>query len=253
MRMDTNIAISGTCSLIFIIVSSIVGLKIIIGYHYSRNRIHLYVGIVWILMSEAWFASAISFLIALFTNGSGLQFYPEIYFLIGNSLVPINQIIWVIVITDFFAKERQLLFVGIYCVFAAFLEVLLLLGIFIDPSTIGTLVSPVDVEYEPLTILWASINLIIFVIPGLMLGRTLMRSNNKEHHLKGKYLILAFVLFGVGAILDALKFIPVFFLPITRSILIVSSICYYGGFILPKWMKGSLKNIQNSFETSQNS
>ncbi|MBN1802234.1 MAG: hypothetical protein JW891_12050 [Candidatus Lokiarchaeota archaeon] len=242
--MESSIVISGTFSLIFIIVSFIIGLKIILGYKKRKERTYLYIGFVWILISGSWYASAISFLIALFTNGSGLQFHPEIYFLIGNSLVPVGQILWLIVTTDFFAKEKQILIVGTYCVFAVIEESFLIYGILVDPGAIGTLVSPVDVEYEALTILWASINLIIFIIPGFLLGETLLSSDNKEHHLKGKYLILAFILFGLGSILDALSFIPVWFLPITRIILISSSICYYVGFILPKWMRRFLKEVE---------
>jgi hypothetical protein len=69
------------------------------------------------------------------------------------------------------------------------------------------------------------------------------QSEDLEVNLKGKLLIVGLLLFLLGAGLDGLKsfFIAPEFLDVTllinRIILSVSAIFFYGGFILPNWMK----------------
>ncbi|MFX1238926.1 MAG: hypothetical protein ACFFAS_08445 [Promethearchaeota archaeon] len=235
--MDNNIVINGIFSVIFISISIIIGIKITLSYRHNKEKIYLSVGLVWILITESWFASAISFLIALFTNTTGLQQYPQVYLLIGNLLIPINQLIWLSTTTDLFYKQKQKLIVGIYACFTIIFEVLFIYYAFNDYTAIGNVVSIVDVEYEPLFLVWIAGNLLVFLIPGFLFGRATMKSNKPEIKLKGRLLIVAFCLFGVGAALDSASIMPAEFLPLTRSILITSALFYYGGFILPNWMK----------------
>ncbi|MHA1489264.1 MAG: hypothetical protein ACTSRI_06380 [Promethearchaeota archaeon] len=79
--------------------------------------------------------------------------------------------------------------------------------------------------------------MLIILITGLLFGRETFKSDDPEIKLKGKMLILAFPSFAIGAILDATIPFTAITLIIVRLILISSSIEFYGGFILPKWMK----------------
>ncbi len=239
--MDPNIIVNGIFSIIFILISMLIGIRIVWGYRKNKERMYIYVGLVWILITESWWSSALSFLIAFITDTNGLQSYPAVYLLIGNLLLPINQIIWLSLTTNLFYKKKQKIVVGIYAIFTLVFEILLLFFIFTDTTAIGEVVSIVDVEYTPLFLVWILVNLLVFVIPGFIFGRVTLKSDAPDRKLKGKLLIIAFAIFTIGAILDSASFMPSELLPVTRIILIASAFCYYGGFILPKWMKKIFK------------
>ena len=228
---------NGTFSLIFIIISVAVGIRITLSYKKQKDSLYLIVGICWILMTESWYPSAISFLIALFTGGDGLLNHPEIYFIIGNVLVPLNQSLWLLAITNIFYKEKQKIVLISYVIFGIIFEIIFFYLIIFNSSAIGVLESPVDVDYHEFLTIWIIINLIIWIVPGIIFARASIKSDNPEHKLKGWLLILAFLLFGIGGILDSITFNYWWILPITRMILITSAICYLGGFVLPDWMK----------------
>jgi hypothetical protein len=58
---------------------------------------------------------------------------------------------------------------------------------------------------------------------------------------KGRFLLVSFILFAVGAIGDALIELTAISLIIIKIILIFSSLFYYIGFIMPKWMRKALQ------------
>ena len=238
MIIEIETIVSGIFSCIFIVISLGVGIRITLTYRKQKERMYLLVGIAWILMTESWWPSAISFLIAISTDGVGLYELPQIYFIIGNVLMPLNQSLWLIAITDLFYKEKQKIILIIYNVIAIPCDIILVVFSIINPASIGNLDSQVDVDYEPLVMLWIVINLVIWILPGLLFARASLKSDNPEHKLKGKMLILAFILFGIGGVLDSAQLIQVAtYVVTTRIILIVSAICYLGGFVLPEWMK----------------
>jgi len=79
--------------------------------------------------------------------------------------------------------------------------------------------------------------LILFIITGTMLARESLKSDDPEVKLKGKLLFLAFYSFIIGSILDIFSSTSILLLTIARIVLISSAFTFYGGFILPNWMK----------------
>jgi hypothetical protein len=73
------------------------------------------------------------------------------------------------------------------------------------------------------------------LISGILIARQSIRSEKPEIKLKGKFLLIAFILFVIGAFADAVLLLTVITLPIIRIILISSSVLFYFGFILPKF------------------
>ena len=64
-----------------------------------------------------------------------------------------------------------------------------------------------------------------------------MKSDDPEITLKGKFFIVAFVSWAIGAVMDAALPLNIVTLTIARIILISSAIEFYIGFILPKIVK----------------
>lgn len=116
-------------------------------------------------------------------------------------------------------------------------EIFFLYFIFTDVSVIGEIHGIVDVEYRGFTLLFIFQVLITALITGLHFARKSMKSDNPELQLKGKLLGIALLCFVPASFFDAMLTINILMLVILRIIEIISSIAFYGGFLLPNWMK----------------
>jgi hypothetical protein len=226
--------LNGTFSLIFVIVSLIVGLIIASKYFQVKNRTLLLVGITWIGLTTPWLPSTISFLVYLIME-SGLS--PVFYFTIGNIASPVILVIWIIAFTDLKFKKRQTLIVSVYSILGVAYEIYLVYFLIINPSVIGELTGIFDVTYKGVVLLFALFIVINMLISGVLFGQESLRSKDATIRLKGKFLIVAFISWCVGAIMDAALQLNIITLTIARIILISSAVEFYIGFILPRFIR----------------
>ncbi|MFX0104628.1 MAG: hypothetical protein ACFE75_03945 [Candidatus Hodarchaeota archaeon] len=233
MTLNSVDIVNGTFSLIFVIISLFVGIVILSKYFKYKERIYFLVGVTWIFISEPWWPSSLSFLVAL---GNGIGISPELYFLIGNILVPLAIALWLVAFTEFLYTEKRKLILLTFGIYGLIFEILFLTFLFLDPSLIGELTPPVDVNYKSFILIFLLSFIIIVVVTGILFARLSLKSDDSEVKLKGKLLIIAYIAFTIGAVSDAFP-LNIFTIIITRLILIVSAICWYGGYLLPRWMK----------------
>jgi len=106
-----------------------------------------------------------------------------------------------------------------------------------DPSVIGELTGVLDTTYTGIAIYYSIFIVLTMLITGFLFGHESLKSDNPELKLKGKLLIIAFVSWAVGAILDAALPLNIITLTIARLILIFSAVTFYCGFILPDFTK----------------
>ena len=225
---------NGIFSIIFVIFSFAIGFIILTRYFKYKEKIYFFVGATWIFISEPWWPSTISFLVALYNN---VGISPGIYFLLGNVFIPLAIILWLLAFTEFLYSEKRKLILSIYTIIGALFEVLFFIFLFLNQNLIGELNGPVDVNYKSFIMVFLIIFLLIVVISGLSFANLSLKSKDPEVKLKGKLLIVAYLGFSVGALLDAsVPFNPATII-IIRLLLILSAFCWYGGFLLPKWMK----------------
>ena len=231
--------LNGTLTLIYVIISTVIGLKIASKYLKYKRREFVLVGLTWIILMEIYWSSAFSFVAALIT---GTGFDPELYFIIGNLFVPIGLFMWLMAFTDFKYRKSQKVILSIAAITGAIYYIVFFYFIFTDVSVIGKIYSPVDAEYRGFALLYLISVLLIFLITGIMFALESLKSENSEIRLKGKFLLIAVISFAVGAGLDGLK--PFLFesyleivLVITRIILLSCAIEFYLGFNPPRWVK----------------
>jgi len=234
MSLNPLDMVNGIFSLIFVVISLLIGLIILSRFFRYKEKIYFLVGATWIFISEPWWPSSISFLVAL-VNGVGIS--SSIYFLIGNIFVPLAIVLWLLAFTEFLYTEKRKLILSIFTVIGAIFEILFFTFLFLDESLIGELNGPVDVNYKSFIMVFLIIFLAIVVISGFLFANLSLKSKDPEVKLKGKLLIVAYIAFSVGALLDSSIPFSEPTVIIVRLILILSAICWYGGFILPKWMK----------------
>ena len=234
MALNPLDILNGIFSFIFVVISLVVGVLILIRYFRYKEKIYFLVGATWILISEPWWPSSLSFLVSL-SNGKGLP--PTIYFLIGNMLIPLAITFWLLAFTEFLLTEKRKLILLVFAIIGVIFEIIFFTLLFINPDLIGYLNPPVDVSYNFFIMIFLLIFILIVVISGFFFARLSLKSDDPEVKLKGKLLVVAYIAFFVGALLDSsirLNELGVIFV---RLILIASAVFWYGGFLLPHWMK----------------
>ncbi|MEJ2250139.1 MAG: hypothetical protein P8Y70_16835 [Candidatus Lokiarchaeota archaeon] len=243
MALELIDIIQGTFSLIFVVISLIVGITILLKYSQYKKVIYILVGLSWIGLANPWMPDSISFLMIMF----GLAPLPDVlYFIIGNAFLPLFLVFWISALTELLYKNKQKLLILLFVALGIAFEIVFFSLLLIHPSYIGVInpEHPFTVDFGIFITLYLIAFIIILLVTGILFARNSLKSSNQEVKLKGRLLLAAFLLFTIGAILDSSigmifklsnPVLPILVV-ITRVILMLSAISFYGGFILPKWM-----------------
>jgi len=238
----------GSFSLLYVIISFAIGLIILFKYLKFKNRLYVLVGLTWIFLSFPWLPDSISFLMNIFVRTSLTE---EWYFIIGNVFLPIALISWIIAYTDMINKDKQKLAVAIILIFSIVFEIIFFTLFFIDIRLIGSYTTLFSADLGILLIIFLFITMLIMLITGLQFAQKSIKSEDKEVKLKGKLLRGAFITFTIAALLEKTArsiLLGVVFqdptdplltvmLAIVRVLLVLSGFAFYGGFLLPRWIK----------------
>lgn len=228
--------LNGYLALITITIAFFISLHIMFRYFKHKKIQYLYVGIVGLFLTEPWWPAAISFVL-IFLTGNGLS--NEIYFIIGNVGIPLAISLWLLAYSElksYSDEKRRNVIIGSIIYGIVFLVVFFSL-LMADSSLIGILKTPIDVEYRYFVVGYLLSIITIILFTGVSFARESLKSDNPEMQLRGKLIIAAFVSFSVGALMDSALPLNTVSLLIARFILMFSSILFWGGFILPDWMK----------------
>lgn len=235
MSYDLLHIVNGILLMIFCGLTIYVGLFIAFRYFKYKKRDFLYVGFAWIGLASAWYPACISFISVYLL---GLNRLPaQLYFFLGIILYPLFLNLWMIAVTDLFEVKRQKLIIILYAIYNVLFLVAFLYFLFVDPSVIGELRGPTDVLYKNFVQIYLLVAIIMFLIFGILLAHYSLKSDVKEIKLKGELLLVAFLSTTIGAILDTALPLTPLTLPLFRSLEILGSVAFYGGYILPNWMK----------------
>ncbi|MBD3255190.1 MAG: hypothetical protein GF383_08855 [Candidatus Lokiarchaeota archaeon] len=231
--------LQGSFSLLFAIISIIVGVVILSRYFSLKRKILVPVGFTWIFMSSVWWSSSLSFISLLIINQ---ELNPFLYLFIGNIFVAPALLCWVYVFTTLaYSKGRKVL-IGTYSIICISYEIFLIIFFIIDPSMIGTVESSFYYRSNTIVLIFQIFAILTTLVTGIKFSITSMRSENDIVRLKGRFLLAAFLSFSIGAALDALLPLTPLTLIIIRLILTSSAIEYYLGFLLPEKISDWLIN-----------
>lgn len=221
--------------MVFALISTFVGLKLISKYFKYRQKTLILVGLVCIGMVEIRYATILSYLYSIIT---GKMFIVEIFLLIGVLFIPLAFYIWILAFTKFIYIEYNkviLIVIGLYNVI---IECFFLYFVFTNSSILAVLHGPINVEWKFFLKIYFISVLIMLLITGFIFYLKTLKSGDPEIVLKGKFLLFSFIMFVIGSLIDAILFTDnILILLIARIILISSSIGFYLGFILPESIK----------------
>ena len=245
MALELVDYLQGSFSLVFVIISIIIGLTILSKYSEFKNRLYILVGISWIGVANPWIPDSVSFLMNLIIQ----QSLPvELYFIIGNVFLPIALLTWLTAFTDMLYRDAQKKILIITIILSIIFEIIFFALFFIDIDLIGV-INPsrhFKVEFDLFITIYLLLVILVMVITGVIFAQKSVKQEEREVSLKGKLLRAAFITFTVAAILDSLLGsifedptdpLLAILVVVVRILLILSALEFYGGFLLPKWMK----------------
>ena len=220
----------GIFTTIFVVISLLVGIRILLKYfEYKRTEL-VAVGIAWMGISTPWIGNSLSFLLYVLA-GYKLELLP--YLFMENVFIPLAIICWIYAFSTLvyprLVKKMTLTF-GVICLLY---EIFLIIALIINPQIIGTLEGRFDSSHTIIPNIFRIFGIFVVLITGTMFARKSMNSEDPSVQWKGRFLLIAMISFTIGAFLDAVLTFTPFELVLVRLLLISSSIEYYLGFFLP--------------------
>jgi hypothetical protein len=239
MVLDILEILHGSLTIVFVVISIILGIRIASRYLKLKRNEFLLFGIFWIGMTTPWWPNIITFIAVLFTGGS----IPlTIYVVLGIAFLPITITIGLIAflkVLPISKGKRNAFFAIDVCANIAY-EIYFFIFLFYDLSFIATYQEIFVLDWSIPSQIYFIFSLIVFLLVGIPFSRVSLRSDVPEIKMKGKFLLIAFISFSVGTVLDFAIPSPITYL-IARLILLSSSLEFYIGLVLPRWTKRLLK------------
>jgi hypothetical protein len=226
----------GALTFIAVIISVLLGILIAFKYLKYKKIDFILVGLTWIFLVSPYWSDAIQFIL---TTLVGVELNPNLYYFIANAFIAPIHIVWIYAISDFLFPRKKKVLVGLFSVEAVTFETVFLILFFINPTLIGEQKSYFVVEWAIWIQIYLLVSIALFLITGFLFARQSLKAKAKDLKLKGVFLIIAFLSFTAAAIIDVVGAdtpteLTIF---LARTFLIVSSICFYIGFIMPRFIK----------------
>ena len=220
----------------------------------ERSRIILEFAFCVIFTASPWYPSGFGYLYLVIT-GVPLPYIS--YILAGNLFLPLAIIFWLDVYLTTVKPDRRNLGILVYAIFSIVFWIYLTFYLFLAPDApvqgmIGIIddpTDPFDIDYKMFVLAYLSVSIVIACTTGIHFALKSIKINEREIQWKGRFLFIAFIFFGIAATADAIIPMNVIMLVIIRIILVIAIICFYIGFILPKWVKKILfRRIEDQIE-----
>ncbi len=230
--------LEGSLGLVWVLIAIFIGLKAIArAIAINRTRDLITVGLSYIFVSSAWFGVAFQFISYGFFN---VKLDAFTYLMIANIFIPLAIICWIWSYCEILQPKSRNIILIIFFGFAIVWELTIIIGLATNLSMVGTLNSTFDSSHSPLLLIFVLGGVFMFLITGIIFAVKSMKLDDPEVQWKGRFLLLAWISFGVGAILDASLSLNAITLILIRIILITSAIEFYFGFFLPKKISDKL-------------
>ena len=246
--------ISGLTALISVSITFILGLIVLIKYFKTRQFLILNFFLCIIFTASPWYPSGFGYLIWIIT-GEFLTY--EVYVLIGTVGVPIAIIAWLNVYLSTLKPKIKKPVLIIYGLLSIIFELYLFFFLFLAPgapvnSMLGLIndpANPMDIDYKGFVLIFLGLSILTACITGFHFAvKSMKKDELPEIRWKGRFLLVAFLLFGISAIFDSIIEMGPILLVIMRILLALGNFFFYLGFILPSWSKKLLSiKVESSF------
>lgn len=239
MVLDLLEILHGSLTILFVAISIFLGIRIASRYFEHKRNEFLLFGIFWIGMTTPWWPNIITFILVIATGGS---IDIAIYVVLGIAFLPVTITLGLIAflkVLPITKKQKRIFFIIDVCVNIAY-EIYFFIFLFVDLSFIASYQKIFVLDWSIPSQIYFIFSLIIFLLVGIPFSRVSLRSDDPDIKMKGRFLMIAFISFTIGTVLDFAIPSAITYL-IARIILLTSSLEFYIGLVLPKWVKKILK------------
>ncbi|MBY8981964.1 MAG: hypothetical protein KGD57_03385 [Candidatus Lokiarchaeota archaeon] len=227
--------LEGFLSLIWVIFATIIGIMIIIK---TRKKEYITVGLFWILLCGGWWASSIQFITIISVD---YRLTDSIYLMLTMLAIPWGVICWLISFGNFVYPEKKKKIVYINLVIIIIYQSLFLIFAFIKTDWVGTRDAGTyfNTKFSPFSLIFIIYGMSLILITGIIFSWKSMKMDDPKIKWKGRFLLIAFVLYSGGAIVDSAinlsdPTIGSIITVLVRIVLVTSAILFYFAFFLPE-------------------
>jgi len=236
--------LSGILGFLAVCIAWLYGGIVLYKYIKTKEKILFYFFLAIMFTMSPWYPSGLGYVFWLITSEELV--YP-VYVLLGTIGVPIALLSWIQIYMPALHPKQKNLVTILALSFSIVFYCYVIFFLFVAPGApvvdlIGIKRSAIDIDYKGLLLVFLAFSLLISTITGNDFAiASLKIKDNPAIRWKGRFLIISFNLFAIGAIGDG--FIPLSpaTLIIFRTLMMLSSTFYYIGFILPKWFRRLIK------------
>lgn len=240
IQLDDLTQLSGLFGFFAVMIAWLYGLIVLLKFFKTKEKSLFYFFLAIIFTMSPWYPSGLGYIYWLFTRQ---EIAYQVYVLLGTIGVPIALLSWLqIYMPALHPKKKDLVTLILICLSIAF-YIYLFYFVFFAPSApidgvIGIKRSPIDIDYKGFILVFLAISLLVSTITGNEFSIVSLKlRDNPIVRWKGRFLIISFNLFAIGALGDGFITLTPVTLIIFRTLMMISSTTYYIGFILPKWMR----------------
>ncbi|MFX1477048.1 MAG: hypothetical protein ACFFCI_02845 [Promethearchaeota archaeon] len=244
VELDELTFLSGILGFLAVCIAWLYGIIVLLKFIKTKEKSIGYFFLAIMFTMSPWYPSGLGFIYWVFTHKELV--YP-VYVLLGTIGVPIALFSWLqIYMPALHQKQKGVVNLTIFCLSLAFYIYLFYFLFFFPFGSLNTVIgikrNPIDIDYRGFILVYLAISLLISTITGNDFSiASLKIKDNPVLVWKGRFLILSFNLFAIGAFGDGFITLTPTTLIIFRLFMVLASTFYYIGFILPKWMRKLLK------------
>ena len=169
-------------TLLFVIISLTVGVKISLKYFSLRAKELILVGIAWICLSSPWWSAPFSFLTYAFF---GVVWEIHVFFIIGNIFIPVALISWIYAFAKMAYDKVKTKLLIIYSIICTAFLIFFLIFMVIDVNLIGEFDGTFDARYVSFTRIFQAFAILSALLTGVLfalnpLSQTMQQFDGKE-------------------------------------------------------------------------
>ena len=233
--------LSGLFCLLWIAFGCISGIVMLSKYKKVKEKTTITIFLTIVFLTSPWWGSFLQFISLLATQNR----IPELlYVALGQIFLPISLIAWVYTITETTFPHLLKKMLIIYFLICIIYEIYLMIGLTLDYKLYVGYADPVDplnTSFRIIPIIYSGFAIISMAGIGAIAARILIRSDDDFLKWKGRFMLISFISFSIGAILDVglldqIEIAPVrtIIMIIARLLMMSGAVEIYFGFFLPK-------------------
>jgi hypothetical protein len=240
IALDDLSQLSGLFGFIAVLIAWFYGAIVLYKFIQTKEKSLFYFFLAIIFTMSPWYPSGLGYIYWLLTRQ---ELAYQAYVLLGTIGTPIALISWLQIYMPALHPNKKTLVTSILVCLSIVFYIYLFLFLFLAPgapveSIIGIKRNPIDIDYKGYILVFLAISLLVSTVTGNEFSIVSLKvKDNPVVKWKGRFLVISFNLFAIGAIGDGFITLTPVTLIIFRIFMMISSTTYYIGFILPKWMK----------------